>query len=227
MKPTNVLQLLAGSIAVYMLMAACSGAGSGGFGTSGDGGSTRDGSHGDDGAALVDGSGVGDALLDSIMNPVGDARADVNVSGSRLKARNYVGTDGSKQWMGWHDDQRNEDCAYLTAADGSARCLPVGAYLYPTYFTDPGCSQAIYLATKGCMPLPYALSSVATSTCNDYRVHVYPFGPAFTGAQAYYKSGASCSAIPSSSLSATYDLYSLGTEVDPASFVAATIQVGP
>ena len=231
MRVGNVLRFLGGSIGVYVIMAACSSAGSsviggddGGAGVHGDGSSG-------DGAALIDGQGIADAVLDAIMNPVGDAKADTNVSGSRLKARNYVGSDGSKEWMGWHDIQRNEDCAFTTAADGMMRCLP---FPYQAtinlYYTDAGCTQPLAIGYKGCATTYATFSEAVAGSCvynGTNHLHIYQLGGAFTGLQAFVKSGASCTATPTTSLTGTYDLYSVGPEVDPSSFVAATIQVDP
>src|SRR5258708_29782926 len=60
--------------------------------------------------------------------PVPSALADVNAGGTRLKANYYAGSDGSQQFLStFHDAQRNEDCAFAIAADGTTRCLPTAA----------------------------------------------------------------------------------------------------
>jgi hypothetical protein len=50
------------------------------------------------------------------------------VSGSRLTAvrRTLTGDDGSiwGEWLGFHDNDRNVDCAPMRAEDGKMRCLP-------------------------------------------------------------------------------------------------------
>jgi hypothetical protein len=63
-------------------------------------------------------------------------------NGTRLRARNVVGADGSKQFLRWHDTQLDADCFFGKASDGSTRCLPspVGAATVSTFFADAACT---------------------------------------------------------------------------------------
>lgn len=54
--------------------------------------------------------------------PVAEAQAQ---SGTRLRARWMVGADGSRQFVGWWDSVRSEECAFTLAS--SMRCTPGGA----------------------------------------------------------------------------------------------------
>ena len=160
--------------------------------------------------------------------PVPAAKADTTTSGSRLKARNYVGSDGSKQFWGWHDSMVNADCSFLPASDGTTRCLPVGVGTATGgYFSDPGCSQPLAQAAKGCSPAMYTFQIVvpATTGCvptDFYRLYSVssPYsGPIYTGTPA------SCTAEPNAGTTA--DFYSAGAEIPPSTFVAATLQTDP
>lgn len=175
------IRLLAGSIAVYLSVAslhACGSSGpamgsasSGGAGGSGGsngafmgGAGAKDGAGGSQATtaaqAVASGS-DGAGSTGSIMDPVGDAHA--NESGSRLKAKWYKGVDGSKQWIGWYDSQRQEECSIARAADGKDRCLPITVFIQPTiynsaptgYYGDATC--ATMLVTIGCMGLKYVV----------------------------------------------------------------------
>lgn len=46
-----------------------------------------------------------------------------NESGSRLRKIERVGADGSREFAGWYDSERDEDCAFRKI-DSVARCLP-------------------------------------------------------------------------------------------------------
>jgi len=73
--------------------------------------------------------------------------ANANASGTRLKARNYVGADGSKQFtFAWHDTTRNEDCSFARVAGGELRCIPASAIRL--YFADDGCTAPLWVTAK-------------------------------------------------------------------------------
>src|SRR5262245_27196823 len=77
------------------------------------------------------------------VGPIAEAQAQ---SGSRLKARWIVGTDGSRQFLSWHDSQLNADCTFASASDGSLRCLPVG--LQESGFRDAECTQRVFSSAQ-------------------------------------------------------------------------------
>jgi len=235
------LKLVVGSVVVYVVMAACAGAGtmspsdtsaggssSGGVASASGSSSGNDGSDGSgsSGGSTGDDSG-GTSFLDALTDPVPAAQADTTQSGSRLKAKYYVGSDGSKEFAGWHDSMLNVDCGFVPASDGTTRCMPAypGAALVELYFSDSGCTQALALGTKGCAAPLYAFQSQAGmgSACVTGFDRIFQLGAAYTGA-LYTGSPASCVTIPSPT---TYSLYSLGPEVSPSTFVAATLQTDP
>ena len=229
MRARETVKMLVGSILVYLIMAAC--ASSGPAGTDlGDGtqrrGGGSSGSAGSGGGSVIDGpsSGSGSdgpSVLDVLINPVPSANA--NLSGTRLKANYVAGIDGSQVFTGLHDSQRNEDCAFTTAADGLLRCLPSGSYPVGV-FTDAGCTQPTIGVAKGCTGT-YGI--VATATTCGAQTHVYTLGPALVGAKTYSESDGMCIAYPATDLTTletTFDLYTLGAEVPASSFVQGAMQ---
>ena len=212
MNARETLKLVVGSIAVYAIMAACSARRGGQDFATGDGGS---GSGGSGGSGSGSSGGLGDALTD----PVGAANADPNQSGSRLKAKYHAGSDGTKSFIGWHDSQRNEDCGFTIAGDGTPRCLPSGAFS-GGFFSDSGCTQPAAEWSTACSAAPaYATN---TTACNG-GTHVYALGSVV--GTLYSGSPSACNALPSGV--AGYTFYTLGSEVSPSSFVSATVQVEP
>ena len=123
MQAKEVGKMLAGSVAIYMIMAACSAAGGPQAFLSGDADAS-----GSSGGTKGDGSG---GVLDALTDPISEASADPSQSGTRLKLKYYAGADGSKLSAGLHDSQLNVDCYYsYPMSDGTLRCVPnEGLYL--------------------------------------------------------------------------------------------------
>ena len=240
MHAKDVAKLLGGSIAVYVVMAACSAAvGPQGFAPdAGSNGvaSPRDGSSGGE-----SGSGVS---FDALTDPIPTASANPNQSGTRLKASYYAGADGSKQFASWHDSQRNEDCYFQTAADGTTRCMPIAAAA--SYFADSKCTQP--LALIYCFqPQPKYLSSTYSGvpSAPPAGVHLFQLGGAMAVTTIYEVTSVvtadggvcssgqatyACTAQPPSTLSylqSVASLYSVGPELQPDAFVQATMQTEP
>jgi hypothetical protein len=59
---------------------------------------------------------------------------DPYVTGTRLQPVVLEGSDGSRQFTGWFDTMRGEDCAFRLASDGTMRCLPAAAPASTKYF---------------------------------------------------------------------------------------------
>jgi hypothetical protein len=193
----HALKTLAAGSVLYLVMAACSAVGSSSPPTSSnDGGET------------------------TATDPIPAAKAE---SGSRLKARSYVGSDGSKQFAGWYDTARKEDCDFAKAADGKARCLPPGAGVLPTVFGDSGCTKPLAYVFKGCSDVPKYGRSLSPTTCyaaaTISKIAGAHSGATFTGTPA--------SCTDAAGVAASYDLYDLGPEVSPSDFVEASVKVDP
>ena len=219
MQGPKAVQLLGGSVAIYVILAARS-AGSvqhselpkdGGSGSSSGG---------------ADGARDGPSVLDALADPVSSAAADPNQSGSRLNVNYYAGTDGSKLSRGtMHDSMLNVDCSFLTASDGTLRCMPTGGAGL-SFFADSACSHPFALQLATCSAPLYAVSFAASTTgCGSVDVwHVFPITGAYTEMAYYSGTPSSCTGpttIPGPY--ATYNFYSVGAELPPSTFVQATV----
>jgi hypothetical protein len=241
MKLGDAGRSLVGAVVIYVVMAACSGGGGHAGGGAG-GAAVADGAAGFGGSfADAEPSQRDATLVDKLTNPVADARADA-VSGSRLKARYLVTPDGAKQFIGWHDAERNENCAFEFAADGQQHCLPVwvvpdgifaGGPHFGSYSADAGCSQPLAHVGVGCPGVPpkYAALSVSMA-CSaeglDVRgaVQLFAMGPQVQQAAIYIGSPGSCS-LYTNAPPGDYYLVQLDKEIPPSSFVAATVVTDP
>jgi hypothetical protein len=232
----NAIHFLGGSVTVYVLMAACS-AGSKGRTSSDDemasaGGTSSAGAM--QAAGGVDGSSAGKAsdptagkssgmggIIDDMMDPVPDANANEN--GTRLKAKYYAGSDGSKQFtFSWRDTQRNEDCNFAYLPGGELRCIPMSSAAR-VYFADAGCTAPLWVAAKAaasCYPVAAAkYGTVADATGCTQELHTLQ---ATTPTMVYSGTPANClgSAAPD-----VYTYYASSGKVPFSEFVAATEKV--
>lgn len=160
----------------------------------------------------------------------GSVEPEIDRSGSRLHVRYFVGADGSREFIGFLDTQRNEHCSFTwaddRAADGATRCLPQDhvAYLNDSYFVDASCTQGLPLAFwsggTGCPPPAY----IAKRTSNQCPtlIRVYQVGPEFTGNPYSIIGSLGCRAA---TLPTGYTIYTVGNEVPASAFVAASEQV--
>jgi hypothetical protein len=141
-------------------------------------------------------------------------------SGTRLKARTYNAEDGSQQFIGWFDSQRNENCGFQMAADGKIRCLPSGTSVEAGFFGDTGCTQPLATMQTGCAPpASYALADASDpGACEPRRFKVLTLGAKHAG-DAYRGAPGSCI---KNTLPVGTDLYDTGAEVPASSLVAAT-----
>ena len=170
----------------------------------GTGASTADGGSGGDGTGAAGGSG----------GSGGQAQGSGFESGSRVKARTYVGDDGSRTPVGMYDDQLGVECSWRKAADGVTRCLPVA----PTtpLFIDSACATPVLVGS--CFPsTQYALR--VDQGC-DSVAHVHPIvgntGP--VSVWTHDENGA-CVTVPIPPGA----VFTLGAEVPASQFVAATL----
>lgn len=225
MRMTEAGRVLVGGIVVYVVMAACA-AGDGGPSGVGDPGSSA-GPEGSGGVNVREAGGpesrLADAmapLVDAIAHPVPDAKAQSS-SGSRLRAKYMNGADGSKQFLGWYDSLRKEDCNFGTASDGSTRCLPA-ATAYPAgSFSDAGCTQVLVGVSKTATcaaAVPKYVATLDTTGCSP-RFEVRGAGARFTGTDIYAGTPASCTKLAGSSVAQSLDLYTPGAILVASDFV--------
>jgi hypothetical protein len=132
-----------------------------------------------------------------------------------------VGADGSKEFVGWHDTERDEPCTFAVAADGKQRCIPwqVGAQV-GGYFSNAGCTTRLAYAVKGCSQPRYAFESVKVSGPSCYAMRIFPATASYVGT-AYFGSAEDCRV----QTSASFDVFVIGPEVPASSFVEATERV--
>lgn len=149
-----------------------------------------------------------------------------NAGGSRL-ARVYLeAEDGSRQFLGWHDTVRDVDCSFAVAADGAWRCLPSGADA-GRFFADAACTQRLATAPKGCLSKPsFAVVREVPACAWQQARQVFSMGDSYTGPLAYWADAGACVPVSSNDL-VLYDLYTVGDEVKPSSFVSATAGIEP
>jgi hypothetical protein len=134
-------------------------------------------------------------------------------SGSRLTFTVTTGTDGSRTFGNWHDTQLGVDCAFVSAADGVLRCVPVWAMAYvQPYFADSACT--IQLAASSPCTIPSFAQTTGTCNANYYSIGARHTGP------VYFSNGATCSTIATSEATA---FYRLGAATPSSAFAAATI----
>jgi len=243
----NAIHFLGGSITVYLLMAACSAgtkghvapgpiASQGGNSSHGgtiaaNAGTSNPNATGGDAVATsgkpAGGNATGGTIGD-MMDPVPDANAAV--SGTRLRARYYVGEDGSKQFIGWHDMMRDEDCTFWQPPGGTLRCTPFYVTSAASMFSDIGCSVPVTIAVKATgsacgVTAPAAKYAYLSDACGANRQR-YVVSSQPTAAPVFTKSGAACTDI-TTAVAATYDVFSLTspTPAPDSAFVSATEQV--
>lgn len=193
MRFANVVRSLASGVLVYVVAAACAASG-----------------RVDDGArAGLDGASSG--------SPVPNAMADDwYASGSRVKIRYYEASDGAKQFIGWHDAERDDDCSFTMHANGTVRCLPGGATY--AFFADAGCTIAIAFMAKGAAVPKYAVKSEASG------VRIYASTKPYSG-PVFGSTAGKCSDITSGTTA--YSLFAVGDEVPASAFVSAAEKVAP
>ena len=136
-------------------------------------------------------------------------------NGTRLRARVYVGADGSKQFIGWRDTELDIDCTFGRAPGGDYRCFPSDAVFNSgTYFTNSGCTTEAVVAQ--CEPqYVYRLQP----GCDGARII------SAVGAESpslFVKSGANCvSTAPAPGST----VYAVGSDISGSTFAAASVEV--
>jgi hypothetical protein len=151
-----------------------------------------------------------------------------------LKVRYYAGADGSKQSAGMHDSMLNVDCYFQPMSDGTQRCVPIyggssSQAVFQGYFADAACTQGLATNYKGCASPTYAVSYASAPNCAWQDVwHVYPIVMPYAGSSYYAMSGGTCAGpMPVANLTSSNDVYTLGSELPPTTFVQATLQTEP
>jgi len=153
----------------------------------------------------------------------GTFEPEIDRSGSRLHVRYFTGADGSRQFDGFFDTQRGEVCwfggDFERASDGKIRCLPLLTRAAISFFQDAACMQRLVQVIATQCPMAKYGYIAQTSQC-PRTIAFYPIGAAFSGSTAYYFNGSGqCVVFPSSV--ASFNLYTVGSEIPPSTFVEA------
>jgi hypothetical protein len=161
------------------------------------------------------------------MDPVDDADAAPATSGTRLRARYYTGEDGSKQFIGWHDKMRDEDCSFQKAEDGQLRCLP--AMGVTALYADSACKEPIFQVSSaqpttcgaaGAAPVAVYANEYSALVCGFARVYNMGTPLQLTDVYTGYGTGACTKAVADAAVT-----YRALTPIASTAFVAATEQV--
>lgn len=184
----------------------------------------------DGGIGSRDGGPVGEDGGPILPGDGGTSGQRLWVGGSRLKARYYETSDGTATFIGWRDSQIAMTCSFGVAADGKLRCLPFGEGIQSAgfYFKDAACTQKIATVYKGgrCPPAaPRYANEYDNAQCPS-RVHFYSVGAKLATTTAYYRDSQGV-CRQTSFAGSQDDLYDVGAEVAPTTFVGATEQQGP
>lgn len=208
MRIAEVAKLFAGSCVVYFVVAACS-AYSGDEGGSPPPASTS--SSPGDGAT---------SPSPSPTNPVANALADGFKSGTRLRIRYYEGSDGSRQFIDFWDDQLKTRCRVSSEADGKPRCIPPSSG--QLYFTDATCKSPAFFAVGKTAEQPSIAVDeyfTATSIARDHYTLGTPMtAPAGT---TYVHSQGGCTA---QAAQGGMNYYTVVAPLLPTAFVEMTIK---
>jgi hypothetical protein len=158
-----------------------------------------------------------------------DARAELGesapsplpVAGSRLVPLFLSGEDDSRQFVGWFDRARGDNCAFGPAGDGVLRCLPVDA-APAQFFVDVSCKRRM-AAVVGCSAPKYLVEDEPVACGSEVRRRVMEAGAAVRPSAVYAQTHGACARVP---LEAASMYVMVGREVPPASFVAAHYTLG-
>jgi hypothetical protein len=162
---------------------------------------------------------------DATPKPDGSDAKDVPaaVSGTRLRAKWYTAGD-VRQFAGWHDNQRNEDCSFAQGTDSVLHCMPEAAQIIQqNAFADANCTKAA-VGTSGKCDVNYVYTESYKGGGNGCGVdqvlsrqiqHATKVDPK----SLYTNVQGSCGPFTPTA-GTTY--YALGDVVDPGQFVDAT-----
>jgi hypothetical protein len=157
--------------------------------------------------------------------PSGPDPNDGARSGTRLKLTWYQMADGTRQWAGFHDAQRKENCFVLDnwLGDGKAYCTP--DYDGSIVFSNATCTTRVAEIYKDTTcptpPQPYTLEWNYTP-CESRPAHLYARGNKITLAQYYYKNSDGTCAGPYTT-STSYDYFSIGAEIPTSELVQVSL----
>jgi hypothetical protein len=153
-------------------------------------------------------------------------------SGTRLKVRHWSADDGATLRAGdFFDVEINEPCVFRLASDGSRRCMPGPASIYPTpMFADPVCSSDPIVAfNKLCEPPDnYAVRQSPDGCYTTPAFDVLKVGALLQHPQnVWIKTGPNPNNCVGQASNDFADYYQIAEIVPPSAFVGATLIKDP
>jgi hypothetical protein len=210
MRITEVAKLFAGSVTVYVVVAACGAYTEEDKAASSSGGSSGNGASSSSGTNVVD--------------PVGNALAEGHKSGTRLKLRFYEGSDGSRKFIDFYDSELKTNCQVpIRTADGKERCVPSQSGI--PYYSTAVCTGAptLYAVQKtSAQPTVLVVRSVNSTPLTAYASGGLVAAPAKVFQGGDEGVNGSCAEVDSSP--ATFNYYAVGAPLADTAFVEMTIK---
>lgn len=156
------------------------------------------------------------------MDPVPPASADP-ISGTRLKAKSFVGADGSKEHVphAWYDSSLMVECSPFYTATNRLRCLPVPRYVVIGNFADPSCTTPVAVG-QACDGAEHRYA--ASSSSDGCRVHYSVHRLGAETMAVYQLSGGSCTQLATAP---GQRFYAVDSDVPEETFVEFTEQFDP
>lgn len=153
-------------------------------------------------------------------SPVPNAKADPTASGSRLRAKRLQGSDGSKQFVGWFDSERGEDCSVNRTTDGQLRCTPAYKLVTDNLYEDASCTQRITVAEDSAeCPDSHRYVVRREPDCSGSQVEYFEVGEKLATKLVYGKLTTACIEYK---VSETGNAYRVGAPIPSESFVELT-----
>jgi hypothetical protein len=158
----------------------------------------------------------------SLLVPVAEAKA--NESGARIKARWYLGEDGSREFLGWFDAELGTDCRFDRARDGVLRCLP-SAGATPMYSNADCTSDILFsVALDACENQPptvgIVVGSIVANGCAVNQYRYFTLGNEVVPGALFFLSGSLCKPA---AVDSSHTYWSPGAELTPSRFSPAQV----
>jgi hypothetical protein len=108
------------------------------------------------------------------MGPAGAPGAGIEKSGSRLKIQAVAGDDGSVTSSTIIDTNNGHACSFLTAYDGTLRCLPSGDALLTVQYLSSDCTSpvGVMIVALPCVDPPEFARTRLPGECGDHVLSV-------------------------------------------------------
>ncbi|HEY3498619.1 MAG TPA: hypothetical protein VGK73_28205 [Polyangiaceae bacterium] len=191
----------------------------GGAGVADSGNSGEPGAAGDQGGSSASGGEGGSAEAGAAGAAPDPVELPPLVSGTRLRAKVYVGDDGSRHAIGLYDTELELDCEFANLGADGYRCVPLPAVPYTDIFADDRCMIAAIGYEPGCGAQRYEVRAIVEDECDGMpRRDVRLIGDA--SPSAFRDNAGTCE--PHTVDSSTVEWHAV-SPADAADFVEATL----